>query len=116
MKLLAIITSLLITTSSASFGAEAPCTECILADAAAHSTLDYLQKESQTLDKTASPNLTAFVLAKLNHDPVAESGSDILDRLQKETEDISIMKPVLFVASVIERQFEKRSSDTSSKR
>ena len=116
MKLLTLFASLLISTSSATFGAEAPTSDCITKDCQTVTMLEHLQSESQAVaEQNTSPQLTAMVLAKLNCEATASSeNSDMLDRLQKETEDISILKPVLFVAEVIEKQLEKHSSNSNA--
>lgn len=43
-----------------------------------------------------------------------ETDTSILDRLQKETEDISAMKPLLFIASVIDNRLELKRLEKES--
>lgn len=39
-----------------------------------------------------------------------EADASTLDKLQKETEDISVMKPILFIAAIIESRLELHRS------
>jgi len=107
MKPLTIITSLLILLSSGAF-AKGPCTDCgsFLNEKseATATTLDHLQQESQLSSFAPSTGLTQLVMHKMNTLKTEYSStSDTFDRLQKETEEISIAQPILMIASMIEK-------------
>ena len=46
--------------------------------------------------------------------PVKAQDASLLDRLQKETEDFSAMKPLLFLASIIEGRLDLRKAERES--
>lgn len=77
MKALTIITSIILMLSATSLSAQN------------NDTADEKNKTSQAEAQHAK-----------NADP------SMLDKLQKETEDISVMKPILFIASIIEGRLE----------
>ncbi len=69
--------------------------------------LECMQTETQQISQAKSTEMTFIVLEKLRHlDSLASEGA-LMDRLQKETEDISIVKPIVALASIIEKQLEK---------
>lgn len=71
-------------------------------------SLDCLQSETQLILDDASARMTLMVIDKMRKLDYAKNEGALLDRLQKETEDISIMQPVFAVASFIEKQMAKR--------
>ena len=69
--------------------------------------LECMQTETQQISKAKSSEMTFMVLEKLRRiDSLASEGA-LMDRLQKETEDISIVKPIVAFAAIIEKQIEK---------
>ena len=119
MKPLTIITSLLILVSSVAF-ANKPCTDCgsmsfFTETEVTGMTLDNLQQESQQTNLVPSSGLTGMVMHKLNAlKAEGNSTSDLFDRLQKETEEISIAQPILILASAIEKKFNKQHVKNSN--
>ena len=52
--------------------------------------------------------------AQTQAQPVKTSDPSILDRLQKETEDVSAVKPLLFLASIIEGRLDLHKLERES--